>query len=212
MMPRPYQTKVIIAAPTRDLTTLATVKAELGITNNDSDDFLQMKIKQNSDAIARSCNRDFAEETLEDHFTLDWATCRSEAPLVLSRIPVTSVLSVLEGNSAIAVSDYEVDRSSGLMWRIASFERRYWYGGKIVVQFVGGYQLLPTLPYDLEQACILMVQKTWYARSRDPLVKSVTINDVASYQYNVGDVGLGKSGFPPDVESLIAPYRRPMAV
>lgn len=214
-MPRPYKTEIVTPATTRDLTRLETVKTELGITDTVNDDFLQLKIRQASDAIASSCNRFFHQETLRDSFSLDWAIrCNEGRPLVLSRIPVVSIVSILDGNSSLPVTEYEVDSASGLLWRTMSNVRTYWgwtYGGKIVVTFIGGYELLETLPYDIEQAAILLVKNSWYARSRDPLVKSVTINDVASYDFVVGKVGVGESGFPPDVENLIARYRRPQA-
>lgn len=211
-MPRAYRTVVITPSTTRDLTTLDTVKAELGVTDNAQDDFLQMKIRQASDAIASSCNRDFAQETLEDYFALD-LTCRNGDPLILSRVPVTSVVSVLDGTSPISASDYEFDEQTGMLWRMTSNIRSNWnwFGGRIVVRFIGGFELLPTLPFDLEQACISLVRTSWFSRTRDPAVRSESVPDVVAYSYAIGDVGIGKGGMPPEVENLIAPYRRPGA-
>ena len=206
-MPIPFKTDVIVAAPTRDLTTLDSVKEELGITTNDDDAWLVDKIHRASDVIAKACKRQFQQETLADHFFIDW--CERTGPLILSRIPVVSVDSIVENNAVITASSYNVDLVAGRVWRNVanSFSSWNWLTGEVVVQFVGGYELLPTLPYDLEQACLLLIKQSWFAKTRDPLVRSVSIPGVASYDYWVGSNAEHRGGgFPPEVAQLIAPY------
>ena len=206
-MPIPFKTDVIVAATTRDLTILDTVKSELGITTIDHDAWLQTKIQQASDIIAKACKRQFQQETLADHFCIDW--CERAGPLILSRIPVVSVDSILENNVVVDASGYDVDQVAGRVWRRVAnaYSSWNWLSGEVVVQFVGGYELLPTLPYDLEQACLLLIKQSWFAKSRDPLVRSVSIPGVASYDYWVGSNAEHRGGgFPPEVAQLIAPY------
>lgn len=214
MSASPYRTVVVTPGATIDLTVLATVKDELGITNTTNDGWLQTKITQSSNAIATSCNRLLHQETVADYFSLNWQTCRNNGALVLSRTPVASIVSLVEGNATIDVSNYEYDAETGMVWRnLNNVRGGYWFGGQIVVTYIGGYELLGTLPYDLEQACILLVKGSWFSKTRDPLIKSVSIPDVASYDYWVGGAGGGqRAAFPPEVENLVAPYRRPGAV
>ena len=63
---------------------LATVKAELGITDRSEDENLARWIKQASDAVSKHCNRVFAQETLSETFRLK---CREDG-LLLARFPV----------------------------------------------------------------------------------------------------------------------------
>lgn len=213
-MSSPYRTVVVTPGASIDLTVLAAVKDELGITSSANDAWLQTKITQASNAIATSCNRPLHQETVADYFSLDWQHCRNNGALVLSRTPVASIVSLVEGNATIDVSNYEYDAEKGMVWRTVNNNVRggYWLGGQIVVTYVGGYELLGTLPYDLEQACILLVKGSWFSKTRDPLIKSVSIPDVASYDYWVGGVGGKGAAFPPEVENLVAPYRRASAI
>lgn len=213
MSASPYRTVVVTPGASIDLTVLNTVKTELGITNTTNDAWLQTKITQASAAIAASCDRVFQQETVADYFSLDWRTCRSNGALVLSRTPVASIVSLIEGNATIDASNYEFDEQKGMVWRMLSNVRGgYWFGGQIVITYVGGYELLTTLPFDLEQACILLVKGSWFSKTRDPLIKSVSIPDVASYDYWGGGAGGQGAAFPPDVENLVAKYRRVLAV
>jgi len=214
-MPIPYKTQVITANPTRDLTVLATVKLELGITNTDNDDWLQLKIGQASDAIAKACNRKFQQETVKDFFRVQWG--ERGAALLLSRIPVTSIASVMESTTVLDPTNYEFDENTGMLWRRFGNLHGEWIGWNwcltdVVVQYTGGFELLATVPFDLEQACVLLIKQSWFARTRDPLVKSVSIPGVASYDYLVGGSASAAGGFSPEVAQLIAPYRLHIAL
>ena len=67
-MPMADITNVLAAAPSYDLTDLATAKAELGIASTDTsqDTWLTNAISQISAAISAYCNRVFAQETVAD--------------------------------------------------------------------------------------------------------------------------------------------------
>lgn len=209
MSASPYKTVVVTPGASLDLTTLATVKTEMGITDTDNDAWLQTKITQTSVAIASACGRVFQQETVADYFNLAWRSC--DDALVLSRFPVEEIVSVSETNQALPADQYEFQSSNGLLWRMRGNARSTWTGGRIVVTYSAGYVLLTTLPHDLEQACILLVKQTYFARTRDPLIKGVTIPGVSTYDYWVGGVGQG-GGMPPEVQSLIEPYKVQVAV
>ena len=206
MSASPFKTVVVTPGASLDLTTLATVKTELGITDTDNDAWLQTKITQTSVAIASACRRVFQQETVADYFNLGWRSC--DEALVLSRFPVNEVVSVTESNSVLPVDQYDVDSSKGLLWRVRGDCRSAWIGGRIAVTYSAGYVLLTTLPHDLEQACILLVKQNYFAKTRDPLIKSVAIPGVSTYDYWVGSTGKGGGGgMPPEVQTLIEPYK-----
>ena len=206
MSASPFKTVVVTPGASLDLTVLATVKTELGITDSDSDAWLQSKITQTSVAIASACRRVFQQETIADYFNLGWRSC--DEALVLSRFPVNEVVSVTESNSVLPVDQYDVDSSKGMLYRMRGDCRSAWTGGRIAVTYSAGYVLLTTLPHDLEQACILLVKQNYFAKTRDPLIKSVAIPGVSTYDYWVGSTGKGGGGgMPPEVQTLIEPYK-----
>jgi hypothetical protein len=208
-MPSPYRTDIVTPGASLDLTVLATVKMELGITDTDQDAWLQTKITQSSAAIASACGRVFQRETVADYFNLGWRSC--DEALILSRFPVEAIVSVTESTQTLTSSDYQFQSSNGLLYRMQGDMQSNWIGGRIVVTYEAGYELLESLPHDLEQACILLVKQNYFAKTRDPLIKGITIPGVSTYDYWVGGVGQG-GGMPPEVQSLLARYKQQVAV
>jgi hypothetical protein len=202
----PYKTTVSVVATSIDLTVLATVKAELVLTTVDAarDALLAAFITQASNVCANYCNRMFAEETLVDHFRLScYADC-----LVLSRMPVTSITTVVENGVTLTADDYEFDVATGFLWRLDGEDNRScWSSSKIVVTYVAGYELLATLPYDIERACITLVKQSYFAKTRDPMVKAVDLPGLERTEYWVGSVPGDSSTLPDEVQALLNPYR-----
>jgi uncharacterized phiE125 gp8 family phage protein len=188
-----------------DLTVLATVKAELGITDRAEDENLTRWIKQASDAIAKYCNRVFAEETVSETFRLK---CREDG-LLLARFPVSAITSVVENDTTLtAATDYELTRDgdSGVLNRLR-FDREWtWPIGKIVVTYIAGYTLVPDLPYGVERAAILLVNQYRYAATRDPLLRSETTEGAGSFSYFDSILN---AGLAPEVEGLLSKLRKP---
>lgn len=199
-----FRTVVETPSPTQDLTTLASVKLELGITDTTDDAWLTEQIHQASQQFATMCNRIFGEETLTDRFNTPW--CYG-GPLILSRIPVTEIISVTEGTTVLSPTDVEFDVESGMLFRHLpnSYIRSHWFGGVVAVTFVAGYQLLGTLPYDVERACNLIIKGRVSARERDPLVRSEAIPGVMSIDYSTGSTA---SAFDAsEIGRLVKDYR-----
>jgi len=187
---------IITPAAATDLTTVAAVKGELGITD---------LIRQASGAIATHCGRAFASERVRE-------TIRLSAPapsITLSRWPVTAVQAVVVGGTALAPDAYEVDPDTGILTRLDGFGLTVpWPTGSIAIEYTGGF-ILPgqdgrTLPHDIERACLDTVAATWNARGRDPLVRSEKAFDVLATSYLVD----GFTGLPPSAMGLLAPFRR----
>ena len=198
---------VITPADHHRLTTVSTVKADLGITGNGDDDWLADAIDRASAVIRRWCRRTFAVETVRETFRLD----RHRPDLVLSRFPVVTVSAVTVGGTALDASEYEADADKGILYRLDA-NRRFicWPNDVIEVTYSAGY-IMPseherTLPEDVEKAAIMLCKVDYFARTRDPLVKAESIEGVIRTDYWVGGFGSG-SGLPPDVEMLLQPYR-----
>lgn len=193
---------VTSAAASFDLTTLATAKAEMGITGTAQDANIARWIRQASDAIAAHCDRVFGEETVSESFRL--MTCFDV--LALARRPVSDIDSVTVDGTALDADEYEVDATAGLLYRLnGDDERMAWSAGKVVVVYTAGYALLDSLPHGIERACLLLLRSYVSAAARDPMMKAEQVDGVGRMEYWVGSTN-GASGLPPDVEALLRPH------
>lgn len=191
------------AADTQDLTILSTVKSELEITATTDDDFLGTLITESSVAIATYCNRVFGKETVSEQFRL---TCRRDK-LMLARVPVDTITSVTVDGTALESDGYEIDKTTGFLYRLSGDCRTCWTGSKIVVVYSAGFTLLTELPYDIERAAIDLVKRRYFARSRDASLRSVDVPDVIEEQYWGGQNAPTVGGLPEDIARSLDPYR-----
>lgn len=197
---------VVTPAPSKALARLEQVREELGPAGADaSDDQLRRRINVASGRIARYCGRELVEETVEEAFTEP----RRTPVLILDRTPVSAVLAVTENDVALVASDFEVSATAGLLYRKAGGTRCHWPCGRIVVRYTGGYRPMDGLPFEIEQACLLLVTLDQYAQGRDPLLRSETVDGIGAVGYALpGAVGGLEGGMPGDVAALLDPYRR----
>jgi chitodextrinase len=187
-----------------DLTDLATVKDELGISGSADDARLTRWIHEVSSEIATHCNRQFGRGKYSEAF---WIRQQTQLPLALSRRPVVQVDSVTERDGSVVDPDaYTVDASAGLLSL-----KPHWgwpYGkGPLTVAYQAGYILLTELPSDLERAALLMLSYRQSARGRDPMIRGESLGNVYSAQYWVGNVPGSNGAFPPDIAARLEPYR-----
>lgn len=131
---------ILTAATVSNLTTLARVQLELGITPGDDDTeaVLLGMIARASQAIVRECGRPFAVETVYE--TLKGTNSQI---LGLSRAPIVAVTEVLEDSEAI--TDYSVeDAEAGALYRDAGWRLAFGasgYGGWDTAAYASGYIL-----------------------------------------------------------------------
>jgi len=195
---------VFSASSTQDLASLASAKANLRITTPDLDTSIQAWISRASAAIASACDRVFGLETVIETFFVS----RELESLPLARYPISNISSLtIDGGTTESATDYVADKSSGVLLRLSSGAMSTWCGERVEVAYSGGYSLSSGAPRDLEQACLLMVSYAYSYSRRDVLAKRIEVPDVQSVDYWVGGVGRGGE-LPPDVLSLISPYRR----
>ena len=193
---------IVTPAQSYDLTVLATVKAELGITDRAEDENLARWITQASNIVARYCNCVFAKETVEETFR---RTTLSD-DILLSRYPVASIVSVVENGVTLATIDYEVRAESGLLTKLSNDEPACWPSGKIVVTYTAGHSLLGDLPYGVERATIMLVNQYRYSAERDPQLRSESTEGAGLSSYFDG---LEAGGMSPEVRGLLAEHRKP---
>jgi hypothetical protein len=209
-MTKPFRTVIDVRSGTQDLTTVDSVKLDLGLDPLDTsqDAWIVAQIRQASNSIASMCNRMFGEETISNYFNVQWCYHGS---LQLSRVPVTEILSVDQGGTLLQATQYQVDEESGLLWSVSPGNIPWhgnWIGGAVRVQFKAGYVLLATLPYDLERAANLMIKSAFYAKTRDPTIRSEAIPGVMSFDYASGAANLNVFD-DSEVGRLISPYKLP---
>ena len=214
---------VTVPATVKKLTTLARVKAELGLTDTSADAVLTDLITQASDAIATECHRVWGRETVTE--TLPGTGRRL---LGLSRTPLITITSITE--DGVAVTDYTIEDaaqgalarengwwptvaggwdsvaySSGYIWPIPALRWRY------AITYQAGFILpeeaTPNLPGGVERAAIETV-KSWYAMrsGRDPALVAVAMG-TERVQYAAPGATAAISALPPIALSLLAPWR-----
>ncbi|MGE4043582.1 MAG: phage head-tail connector protein [Acetobacteraceae bacterium] len=193
---------VLTPASSRALTTLATVKDEMGITDDAADARLQRWIDEASGRIETYLGRVLVSETVRETFRLSGAP----ACLRLARRPVTAIASIQVDGVTLATDQYEIDAPAGLLYPVRGEQRIRWFGRTVVVAYTGGYASVEALPKPIETACLGLLRHRWAARDRDPLLRSLAIPGVATEQYWVG--AAGESGdIPPEIVALLDPFR-----
>lgn len=226
-----------MALPTNALTTVAAVCGELSLsvpTPGSAEEVdLERRIGAASSAIERYCDRKFAKVV---DFVERVPGFGSDV-LFLTRVPLLSVAKVEYEGEEVTATEYEAtpsdeDAEAGLLrraydapgtWEWTALCSRGASGGKqagaerraYAVTYTAGY-VLPkddapdnprTLPFDVEQACILVVSAGVASKGRDTSVSSETVLS-ASVSYAAPGANLGVSGLPLEAERLLAPYRR----
>lgn len=191
------------------LTTIETLKAELGIPAEDTsrDQQLARYINAASDAIRAYCGRDFARAQRTEYLTGS-----GRSALLLSLFPLVEVHRVAIGEQEI--TDYQSDAELGILRRAAGWPCADL--PNILVEYTGGYvtpeqarqdpELERNLPHDLEEACIVTAA-TWAMHQGTP--RDATILQVEQIRVHFGtrEAG-GESLLPTPVQRILDRYRR----
>lgn len=124
-----------------------------------------------------------------------------------------------------AGTDFEVEAGSLLagdegaarLYRLnAQGNPRTWAASQILAVYQAGYSLpndsSPNMPSDLEDACLRLVTARFKARGRDPFLRGESEPGLGAPQYWIGTMPGQRGAFPPEIESLINPYRVPVVV
>lgn len=196
---------VLTSASSRALTTLATVKDEIGITDDAADARLQRWIDEASERIETYLGRVLASETARETFRL----ADSSGCLRLARRPVTAIASIDVDGVTPASDQYEIDSTAGLLYLISGEQRVRWLACTVIVIYTAGYVSVAALPRPIETTCIGLLRHRWAARDRDPMLRSLAIPGVVTEQYWVGAAG-DDGDMPPEIAALLDPFRTVM--
>jgi len=205
-----HSLEIITPAACMDLTVLETAKDELGIAQTDTsqDDRIATLIKQASGIIADYCNQVFGAEEVRETF---WADAPSEyvRSFMLKRERVTSIDSVTIDGMLIDPSFYRM-ASDGHLHRLDTVGMTLWcLTGTAVIDYTAGYVLLDDLPYGIEKAALSLIKGYHFSTGADPSIRSEDIPGLRSVTYASGtSMGTNTGTLPPEVTSLLGPYRR----
>ena len=170
--------EILSPAATGDLTTLATAKRELGVTDAVQDARIVDLIREASDLVAQWCNRGgFGRETLRQ-------TERLASPvdvIVLQRDLGVVVTSVTE--DGLALSANECERGGVLLYRLRENVRVSWTARLVAVEYHAGFVLPDEAPPALERACLDLLAGLWHGLGRDPAIRNETTEGVGSVGY-----------------------------
>lgn len=197
-----------------ELITLAAVKLELGISGSSEDEWLDANITRWSQIIAEYCDRVFAFTDARETFYFDtWERSRDSAGLPLRLYPIIAVDSVTVDDTE---TEFHFDESSGLLWRT---DRGQW-GGTVVVEYSGGYDLPGGAPAALQLAVIEAIRGRRSAASTAGGVAmtgvrsithgdtSITFSETASSSTTTASASASTGGLPITVAELIKPFKR----
>jgi hypothetical protein len=169
---------VTVPPSTTKLILLADLKAVLGITDSANDTLLGAIIQRGSDAIARFCNRVFAQRTI-----IETLPGPGSQLLKLKFSPILTLTSIALDGETVDPDTYTLtDPDAGIV-----FCESYWaYTGhaySYTATYVHGYNLpemdwTDTLPHDIQQAALELCKGMWLARQRDPAVSMESVPDV----------------------------------
>lgn len=222
---------VATQALTTALTTLAAVKTALNVKDTTSDAWLTTQIGVATQVVVNYLGAEMAEdgtrnlgretivETLDRRSRYPWnppfgvVAPRREADttIVLAKRPVISIASITENGTAVDPGDYLLSAAVGTVRRLSSGLPTMWPTTLVVVTYTAGWRLPAdngrTLPLDIEQAVIELVQAQWFGRDRDPNIKSEIVTGVRQVDYFFGTPGIGDGGIPDITCTKLNPYR-----
>ena len=217
---------VTVAASTKLLTQLSTLKRELDLEADDTNDaYLSDLIDQATAFIESYTERVWARETVVE----TKGSLHPRAPwMVLERTPILSITQVALNGSTISSTTYTIeDPDAGLVFRETGWTRTQLYDFGITrtptahtrkdwsFTYVGGYvtpcmsstEGVRTLPFDVERACIDLCKWRFNQKGDfNPAVKRQRTAD-ASEEY-FGSMDDGGTFMPPSVKTILDRYRK----
>ena len=206
---------IITAPESTKLTTIASLKSMLNITDSASDNKLEDCIQRASDIITSYCNRDFAQTRVSEKIRVHG---RDFTTIQLANAPVNTLHSFKYLDDDVASTDYSTDELS--YGRIMSAQNlQFYYSGRAysyTAEYTFGYVLpsftvgTPNLPTDLEYACLQMAKMAFLTSDKHPNIKLEEVPDVYRVSYAGGD--LPNTTFNAimsnDVQMVLRKYKR----
>lgn len=189
-----------MALNSNNLTTVANLKAHLGIPSAETsqDTRMELLINAASDSIERYLDRKLKSQTITEY-----QHGRRQDSLLLHEWPVTGITELRvdmdhvfsDASTLIPSADYGIgDDKNSLIYFDTVFPRG---NHNIKIVYVAGYA---TVPSDIEMAALLFCEWLYLFRNRQ---------DIGRTSKSKGDESQGiLQGIPEIVRQLIDPYRR----
>lgn len=225
------QSIISISSPpaTTQLTTLANAKLDLNVTYSEDDAYVTFLITRASAVITSWIGRDLGKQTLTQTFRQAYGqylynpypptygaqqSGSHVRPLILTFAPVISVTSITEdgGSPLTQNTDFEVEPTTGLVWRMTSGVRWQWSASSTVVSYQSGY-VLPldggtrNLPVEIEDVALAMVRSAYYSRGQDPSVILELTEGLGRTAYNKTSTSVAPMALDAGMKQILAPYR-----
>lgn len=211
-MPSPNQISTVITpASSLWLVSLDAALDELGLDADGGtlDSQVGRMIGQVSSAINTYCNRVFVRQSYRDQFryTCNWLGYGN--PLVLSQAPIAVdsdgdlVLTATEDGTAVDTGEWEVNRSTGALYRLDSAGGiSSWSGSLIAIDYDAGFDLIPD---DVQAAALRWLAMRYSARGRDPYLRSEEVPGAQRFDYAVSQ--MAAAGVPTEISEMLSGYR-----
>jgi hypothetical protein len=203
--------EVTVAAADRGLLTLAEIKSALGISDSFHDAELTSLGLQVSDLISEECcvQSDgiaiptLMRETVEEAVRIT----KNTYPLILARRFVAAISSVEINGSALAATDYDIDKSPGLLTRLSSDQQIAWESGtKVVITYTAGFAEVPGA---LKRAALTVIREQYSTDQRDPLTKRERIDGIGETEWwvNASSGSSSVNAISGVAAAMLDPYR-----
>lgn len=194
---------VTTPAESNAILTTAEARTALGIGDSSRDTDLTRVVSRISAAIFRACKPrsdgvnppTLLSEAVSDTFRL---SCHVNGALLLSRRRISTVGTVIEGETDLEDTDFDVDPASGLIYRLSSNGRTCWPKGNTVIAYTAGFTVVPD---DLKLAAETWLRSLW----RDAYQSPATINDPLVKVDDIPGVRRVERWVNPTVETILPP-------
>lgn len=195
------------------LALLADLKADLGLTDDSSDERLTRLLLDASSMVLAYIGQPILSGLWTEEIAIERADCLRQ--IALSARPLLSVQSVKRNGTdwpAERLSLLVIDKRAGLL--SSSLDtRHYWQRGHYVLTYQAGY--VPpsmidgtvqtgTLPPVISRAVIVTASALWAAGDRDPNLKSESVQGVGSTSWATAS---GTGGMPQSAADMLTPFR-----
>lgn len=222
---------LVVTTPATDLSllTIEELRAAVGAKDNRNDAVLLTIGARVAGRLTAACNiveggtapPTLRLETLTETFLMQgfgafhhtpitshyWRNPREQPasldPLVLSRRPIVSVVSLDESGTALDPADYQIMSSRGELIRLNNgLPTSWWRGQQITVVYQAGWAVVPE---NLKRAAEELVRQYWFEGSRDPATRQVEVPGVRTVSYWVGSTN--EPDIPRSIMDALTPYR-----
>ena len=197
------------AAPDRSLLSIEELRAAAGIGGSDHDDALERIGLGLSDAIGRYCalsdDGQHPPTLLRETIVEVVRPSGRLAEIILARRFVAGDPAISIDGVLLPPEQVEVERGAGLLRRLSDERLVPWASGKLTITYQAGFAEIPA---DIKQAAMIAVREGWSALSRDPLLKSETVDGLGRADYWVGgSSGAQGEALPIATLALLSAYR-----